>query len=196
MAEFSQMLEPNKIDNHGIQNENPFPTHLDSPSKKTCLSAKLDKQPLNGISKHSPDLNGVVGYDHSNIEQFKRAIESNCNACPMASDSSVSEKSRCKEVDEQCTEAECQCSESNTHMFKELTSDIDSLHLNSKDEVSENPSTHVDVIDGIKYVVYESEIQMPDIMRLITKDLSEPYSIYTYRYFIHNWPKLCFLVRL
>ncbi|ELK27285.1 PREDICTED: N-alpha-acetyltransferase 30 [Myotis davidii] len=34
---------------------------------------------------------------------------------------------------------------------------------------------------------------MPDIMRLITKDLSEPYSIYTYRYFIHNWPQLCFL---
>ncbi|KAG8224266.1 hypothetical protein J437_LFUL001646 [Ladona fulva] len=34
---------------------------------------------------------------------------------------------------------------------------------------------------------------MPDIMRLIQKDLSEPYSIYTYRYFIHNWPKLCFL---
>ena len=47
---------------------------------------------------------------------------------------------------------------------------------------------------GIEYVVYESEKQMPDIMRLITKDLSEPYSIYTYRYFIHNWPKLCFLV--
>ncbi|KAF4526204.1 hypothetical protein B566_EDAN001888 [Ephemera danica] len=34
---------------------------------------------------------------------------------------------------------------------------------------------------------------MPDIMRLIQKDLSEPYSIYTYRYFIHNWPKLCYL---
>jgi len=30
-------------------------------------------------------------------------------------------------------------------------------------------------------------------MKLIQKDLSEPYSIYTYRYFIHNWPKLCFL---
>lgn len=38
----------------------------------------------------------------------------------------------------------------------------------------------------IRYVRYESELQMPDIMRLITKDLSEPYSIYTYRYFIHN----------
>ncbi|XP_053139847.1 N-alpha-acetyltransferase 30 [Hemicordylus capensis] len=44
-----------------------------------------------------------------------------------------------------------------------------------------------------RYVRYESELQMPDIMRLITKDLSEPYSIYTYRYFIHNWPQLCFL---
>ena len=48
--------------------------------------------------------------------------------------------------------------------------------------------------NGIEYVVYESEAQMPNIMSLITKDLSEPYSIYTYRYFIHNWPKLCFLV--
>lgn len=47
--------------------------------------------------------------------------------------------------------------------------------------------------DGIGYVAYQSELQMPDIMRLIQKDLSEPYSIYTYRYFIHNWPKLCFL---
>ena len=43
---------------------------------------------------------------------------------------------------------------------------------------------------------YKNENQMPPIMHLITKDLSEPYSIYTYRYFIHNWPKLCFLVSL
>lgn len=34
---------------------------------------------------------------------------------------------------------------------------------------------------------------MPDIMQLIQKDLSEPYSVYTYRYFINNWSKLCFL---
>ena len=47
--------------------------------------------------------------------------------------------------------------------------------------------------EGISYISYESEIQMPSIMKLIQKDLSEPYSIYTYRYFIHNWPKLCFL---
>ncbi|CAH0625444.1 unnamed protein product [Chrysodeixis includens] len=47
--------------------------------------------------------------------------------------------------------------------------------------------------DEIEIISYESEQQMPEIMRLIQKDLSEPYSIYTYRYFIHNWPKLCFL---
>jgi len=47
---------------------------------------------------------------------------------------------------------------------------------------------------GICYARYKNELQMPAIMHLITKDLSEPYSIYTYRYFIHNWPHLCFLV--
>lgn len=51
----------------------------------------------------------------------------------------------------------------------------------------EPPKPHID------YREYESELQMPSIMALIQKDLSEPYSIYTYRYFIHNWPRLCFL---
>ncbi len=47
----------------------------------------------------------------------------------------------------------------------------------------------------IAYERYESELQMPDIMRLMKTALSEPYSIYTYRYFIHNWPKLCVLAK-
>ncbi|KAH8419909.1 hypothetical protein KR009_003694 [Drosophila setifemur] len=47
--------------------------------------------------------------------------------------------------------------------------------------------------DNIVYKEYEAEHQMHDIMRLIQAELSEPYSIYTYRYFIYNWPKLCFL---
>lgn len=51
-------------------------------------------------------------------------------------------------------------------------------------------------IRHIHIVEYENEYQMVDIMRLITNVLSEPYSIYTYRYFIHNWPKLCLLVSL
>lgn len=66
---------------------------------------------------------------------------------------------------------------------KVLVESFDSLQVSSSDE-------------DIEYVGYESELQMGAIMALITKDLSEPYSIYTYRYFIHNWPNLCFLVRL
>ena len=48
---------------------------------------------------------------------------------------------------------------------------------------------------GVTFTQYESELQLPHIMRLMKAGLSEPYSIYTYRYFIHNWPNLCFLVR-
>uniref|UniRef100_A0A1L8DC23 N-terminal methionine N(alpha)-acetyltransferase NatC n=1 Tax=Nyssomyia neivai TaxID=330878 RepID=A0A1L8DC23_9DIPT len=57
----------------------------------------------------------------------------------------------------------------------------------------ELPAEEDSTLPTIDYEEYKSELQMPDIMRLIQKDLSEPYSIYTYRYFIHNWPKLCFL---
>ncbi|XP_076398036.1 N-alpha-acetyltransferase 30 [Megachile rotundata] len=64
-------------------------------------------------------------------------------------------------------------------------------HLNQHDKADSSPLGNKD--DNIRYVSYTSELQMPDIMKLIQKDLSEPYSIYTYRYFIHNWPKLCFL---
>jgi len=46
----------------------------------------------------------------------------------------------------------------------------------------------------IDYVGYESEHQLAGMMALIENDLSEPYSIYTYRYFLHQWPKLSFLV--
>ncbi|XP_055338809.1 uncharacterized protein LOC129588546 isoform X2 [Paramacrobiotus metropolitanus] len=46
---------------------------------------------------------------------------------------------------------------------------------------------------GIRYVTYGGEHHLKEIMDLITKDLSEPYSIYTYRYFIYQWPKLCYL---
>ncbi|XP_066532574.1 N-alpha-acetyltransferase 30-like [Hoplias malabaricus] len=66
---------------------------------------------------------------------------------------------------------------------------ISSLDLNSKHSHPRPAGRSQE----ITYVRYESELQMPGIMRLITKDLSEPYSIYTYRYFIHNWPQLCFL---
>ncbi len=48
--------------------------------------------------------------------------------------------------------------------------------------------------DDIEYVDYLDESMLPEIHRLVSKDLSEPYSIFTYRYFLHNWPKMCLCV--
>ncbi|EFN67168.1 N-acetyltransferase MAK3-like protein [Camponotus floridanus] len=68
---------------------------------------------------------------------------------------------------------------------------MEASHLNQHEQAETLSMESKD--NDIQYVSYMSELQMPDIMKLIQKDLSEPYSIYTYRYFIHNWPKLCFL---
>lgn len=48
-------------------------------------------------------------------------------------------------------------------------------------------------IEGIDFVNYINEEQLDDVMRLVGQDLSEPYSIFTYRYFLHRWPQLCIL---
>jgi len=47
--------------------------------------------------------------------------------------------------------------------------------------------------DDVVFVKYKDENDMICLIELIEKDLSEPYSIFTYRYFINNWPQLCFL---
>jgi len=48
---------------------------------------------------------------------------------------------------------------------------------------------------NVRYDTYTDESQLSAIVKLMEKDLSEPYSIFTYRYFINNWPRLCWLVR-
>lgn len=53
-----------------------------------------------------------------------------------------------------------------------------------------------DAPSGLRYVRYDSarENEYVAAMRqLISKDLSEPYSIYVYRYFLYEWGDLCFL---
>eukprot|EP01084_Bolivina_argentea_P099890 179488_1 len=42
---------------------------------------------------------------------------------------------------------------------------------------------------------YQGERDIDSIMALVDRDLSEPYSIFTYRYFLHGWPELCFLAK-
>ena len=85
-----------------------------------------------------------------------------------------------------------------TDTFSELS--VKKSDCGEKNSSSSSSSDGDNIIVGpthqeeVEYIVYENELQMPCIMRLIQKDLSEPYSVYTYRYFIHNWPHLCFMV--
>lgn len=49
----------------------------------------------------------------------------------------------------------------------------------------------------LEYIQYEHSLErkyLPSIRALIAKDLSEPYSIYVYRYFLYQWGDLCFMV--
>lgn len=136
---------------------------------------------LDSLMKHKKHQNGIVTHllkaadDADNGESADSGHGSSCQDCECAST-----------------------------LSQLATIESEMTQLSLSDDMSASPSVcqHTPGVQvsgkedqsSIRYVVYESEVQMPDIIRLITKDLSEPYSIYTYRYFIHNWPKLCLLV--
>ncbi|GJN92629.1 hypothetical protein Rhopal_005664-T1 [Rhodotorula paludigena] len=46
--------------------------------------------------------------------------------------------------------------------------------------------------DDITYRAYEGEQDLDAIVSLVDDELSEPYNLYTYRYFLDEWPHLCF----
>ena len=48
--------------------------------------------------------------------------------------------------------------------------------------------------EEITYVTYNDESQLHIVKQLMQTHLSEPYPIYTYRYFLDTWPTLCILV--
>jgi peptide alpha-N-acetyltransferase len=62
--------------------------------------------------------------------------------------------------------------------------------------MAEPAATAPDALE-LEYVQYEpakEEQHLPAIRQLISKDLSEPYSIYVYRYFLYQWGDLCYMV--
>lgn len=175
MAECQSTESNRELSNHINSLENSYPTHNEGSSVKNCITGKSDKHLPNGVKIVSSEVNGLANCSHEHEE--KTEVEEEPGDC--------SSLTSC--LNRECGDTECDSSKSiDTHVV-DLTSNLDVLSVGSDE------SDVKDVFNGIDYVVYKSEVQMPDIMRLITKDLSEPYSIYTYRYFIHNWPKLCFL---
>lgn len=63
---------------------------------------------------------------------------------------------------------------------------------------SQSPSRVITLPAELQYIQYEHSQEsqyLPAIRALISKDLSEPYSIYVYRYFLYQWGHLCYMVR-
>lgn len=158
-------------------NNNKLDESLDSTVIKTEttveeLNLKLDERlhikPVNGL------VNGDLTDKLKNGDDFSANKEINdvVRICKTENGLCISSKFVGEEISEKLE---------NSEICKNFKHKLDSGAQIIVDEIS------------IEYKEYQSELQMPDIMRLIQKDLSEPYSIYTYRYFIHNWPKLCFL---
>nr|CAH8841452.1 unnamed protein product [Trichobilharzia regenti] len=79
----------------------------------------------------------------------------------------------------------------------QLSAELDKIALvenkQNEDKLSSYEPLLKDDQNNITFRQYNKESDLSSIMNLIDKDLSEPYSIYTYRYFIYNWPKLCLL---
>eukprot|EP01017_Pseudomicrothorax_dubius_P003041 TRINITY_DN10336_c0_g2_i1.p1 TRINITY_DN10336_c0_g2~~TRINITY_DN10336_c0_g2_i1.p1 ORF type:complete len:106 (+),score=15.12 TRINITY_DN10336_c0_g2_i1:176-493(+) len=47
--------------------------------------------------------------------------------------------------------------------------------------------------EDVSYRTFEKGEDVEPIIKMIETELSEPYSIFTYRYFLLNWPHLAFL---
>ncbi|OKL58761.1 N-alpha-acetyltransferase 30 [Talaromyces atroroseus] len=61
---------------------------------------------------------------------------------------------------------------------------------------SESKTEGANKLKPLRYIQYDSAREneyLTAMRQLISKDLSEPYSIYVYRYFLYQWGDLCFL---
>ncbi|KAI8726056.1 N-alpha-acetyltransferase 30 [Biomphalaria glabrata] len=203
--------------------ENGVPHDLDKSSKNVdrqqnisnskCLDTFKIESLVKDSDKNTKTLLKCNGISHSDHISGDSSYIISLNSCSKESFPTETSTEVCN-----CHSDTINPTEINKHCNKTDPADlsVEELQLNEKQILSVHqanrsevdilltelerttPSSYVIVENNsgscvITYEVYESEKQMPDIMRLITKDLSEPYSIYTYRYFIHNWPKLCFL---
>lgn len=59
-------------------------------------------------------------------------------------------------------------------------------------DVGKRIQTYPPNISYIQYDISHEPKYLPQMRSLISKDLSEPYCVYVYRYFLYQWPELCF----
>lgn len=187
----------NQITEENVQNMkcSQISTNMKNKSKKAKdPSASPDEISISNQDNLSEALANTL-----HINNINSNLTNGTTDHPNGSPEGLSDKS---EVQEDTTSEavkdvnSVQCSEGMCKGGKEvLTQNTDRCIFDDALQILDNTASNEqqEPRDEIEIISYESEQQMPEIMRLIQKDLSEPYSIYTYRYFIHNWPKLCFL---
>uniref|UniRef100_A0A1I8P3P9 N-terminal methionine N(alpha)-acetyltransferase NatC n=1 Tax=Stomoxys calcitrans TaxID=35570 RepID=A0A1I8P3P9_STOCA len=146
------------------------------------------------MAPHQEDLhlhNGFVPANKDTITVESTQLQQQ----PIAKAQNVEIKVEEKTCNTAMTKTKPSDDEQQTTTKTDDADDKGSSESNATAEAGANASSTVLDLSNvhIEYKEYESELQMHDIMRLIQAELSEPYSIYTYRYFIYNWPKLCFL---
>ncbi|XP_030380302.1 N-alpha-acetyltransferase 30A [Scaptodrosophila lebanonensis] len=73
-----------------------------------------------------------------------------------------------------------------------IDSESEIIESSKNDELMKEGTQSIPQID---YSDFREESQLLSVKGLIDRELSEPYSIYTYRYFIYTWPHLCFFAR-
>lgn len=156
---------------------------VDTTSSVPCASTSLDSSSVSPRESLQEDCPCILSNETSSIF---------FNDTDISDDFDISAfiKARCEQARAQLNSKTIESNikekaSTSQEKAKEVVSLDGDMPVNEDLEIVKNPV--------IEYVGYESELQMPLIMKIIQKDLSEPYSIYTYRYFIHNWPNLCFL---
>ncbi|KAL8153183.1 hypothetical protein V2J09_010943, partial [Rumex salicifolius] len=79
-------------------------------------------------------------------------------------------------------------------VYLQYKSKLTRIEVEGMEKLPAEENSKVDFEESeIEYVNYGGEHHLPLIMGLVDEELSEPYSIFTYRYFVYLWPQLSFL---
>ena len=54
----------------------------------------------------------------------------------------------------------------------------------------------IDLVGDVVFTNYKHEHECDEIKALMQTELSEPYSVFTFRHFCHGWPELTFLAKI
>ncbi|GAA5960745.1 hypothetical protein JCM3765_007316 [Sporobolomyces pararoseus] len=72
------------------------------------------------------------------------------------------------------------------------TCSLSSLSISSSSPPDTTTTTKEEEQAELVYRSYRGEQDLKHIVSLVDDELSEPYNLYTYRYFLDTWPHLCF----